>query len=85
MLVLLTEQPGLSLSKMAEALRWYYANGKPNKSLVNRVLATLLKDKLVVKLRGQITLTKLGKDEAAKVGADGETISKVVTKKQEIR
>jgi hypothetical protein len=78
LLLLLQAQPGLSLSKMAEALDWKLANGKPNKSMVSRVLTSLQADKLVVKARGHANLTKLGEAEAekAKVVPTGGTIGK---------
>lgn len=64
LLTLLKEQPGLSLAGMAEALGWTYKDGKPNKTMVNRALKALIQDKLVVKSRGQYTITKAGKNEA---------------------
>jgi hypothetical protein len=67
LLVLLQGRGDLSLSQMAESLGWLLRNGKPHKSLVSRILNTLIKEKLVVKTRGRLALTKAGEAEAAKV------------------
>ena len=58
---------------MAEAVGWYYRDGKPNKSLVNRVLKTLEKEKLIHKSRGYYFLTKTGEAEVKTVKAARET------------
>ena len=68
-LLLLKTQPNLSLAAMAEALGWKYQNGKPNKSLANRVLKTLEKEKLIHKSRGYYFLTKTGEAEVKTVKA----------------
>jgi hypothetical protein len=68
-LVVLEDKEGgnLSLGEIAEKIGWYMKNGKPNKALVHRILATLLHEKLVRKARGNYELTKAGKDAAAAV------------------
>jgi hypothetical protein len=65
LLTLLEKEPRLSLSEMAVKLDWQYKNGLPNTSLAYRMIAALVQDKLVVKKRGKITLTKTGAEEAA--------------------
>jgi Mn-dependent DtxR family transcriptional regulator len=65
LLLLLETNSRLSLAEMAEKLGWQYKNGLPNTSLAYRMLAALVQDKLAVKKRGKITLTKAGEEEAA--------------------
>jgi hypothetical protein len=60
LLVLLQTQPALTLVEMAERLNWNTINGLPNKTLVNRCLAALIKDKLVERKRGKLRVTKAG-------------------------
>jgi hypothetical protein len=67
LLLLLDITPGLSQSKIAEALDWMTAHG-PHKSKVNRALATLLRFRLAEKdNRSKYRLTDKGKKEAAKL------------------
>jgi hypothetical protein len=47
LLYLMREQPGLSLTKMAETLKWFYRDGKPGKSKVYNVMKRLKQRKLV--------------------------------------
>ena len=68
LLVLLQKQPALSLAKMAEALGWKDSKGQPNKTLANRMLGDLIRDRLVARKRGRIELTKAG-EKAAKEAA----------------
>ncbi len=63
LLMLLETEPKLSLSEMAAKLGWQYKNGQPNTSLAYRMIAALVQDKLIVKKRGKITLTKTGAEE----------------------
>ena len=65
LLLLLETNSRLSLAEMAEKLGWQYKNGLPNTSLAYRMLAALVQDKLAVKKRGKITLTKAGEQEVA--------------------
>lgn len=60
LLVLLSGTPHLSLAGMAEQLNWRTSKGEPNRTLVNRTLANLIKDKLIDRKRGRIVLTKDG-------------------------
>ena len=69
LLLILQKQSNLSLAHMAETAEWYYRDGKPNKSLVNRVLKTLEKEKLIHKSRGYYFLTKTGEAEVKTVEA----------------
>ena len=68
LLLLVAEQPALSLTEMAEQLCWKTKTGQPNKSMVNRVLTALISERLVVRRRGKILLTKAG-EKAAKEAA----------------
>ena len=64
-LVLMQEQPGLSMAKMAETLNWTYANGEANKSKVDRIIRALAKQKLVTQnYRGNWQLTEKGTEAA---------------------
>jgi hypothetical protein len=65
LLAFMANNPGLTMRDLADKLGWVYANGKPNQSLVQRVMASLKKDKLVEKKRGRWTLTKSGKKAAS--------------------
>ena len=60
LLILLSGNPHLSLAEMAEKLGWKTSKGEPNRTLVNRTLANLIKDKLVERKRDRIVLTKTG-------------------------
>jgi hypothetical protein len=51
-------RPGLSLAEYASELNWIYADGKPNKSLMQRMLNKLVMDKVVEKRGGHYALTK---------------------------
>jgi AAA domain-containing protein len=64
LLVLMNEQPGLSLADMAGALNWSYSNGEPNKTKVDRLQQKLSKQKLVKKTRDGWQLTKEGEKAA---------------------
>src|SRR5205823_1903379 len=60
----LLNQPGLSLTGMAEHLHWNTMDHKPNKQKVHRVLHELTKSKLVERQRGgRYALTKKGTEE----------------------
>jgi AAA domain/RepB DNA-primase N-terminal domain/Primase C terminal 2 (PriCT-2) len=60
LLVLLSGNPHLSLAEMAVKLGWMNSKGEPNRTLVNRTLANLIKDKLIERKRDRIVLTKDG-------------------------
>jgi hypothetical protein len=65
LLVLMADRPGLSLAEMAQALGWTFQNGELNRSLVQRTLKALTKDKLVENRWGTYTLTRKGREAAA--------------------
>lgn len=67
LLVWLLVNTYISLANTAEKLGWKYLNGQPDKTSVNRALAALLKDKLIGRKRGKITVTEAGK-KAVKAG-----------------
>jgi hypothetical protein len=62
------DQPGRSLTELAEHLCWYTMEGQPHKQKVHRVMKDLQKAKLVEQRRdGHYVLTKnKGEEEAAK-------------------
>ena len=62
------DQPGRSLTELAEHLCWYTMEGQPHKQKVHRVMKDLQKAKLVEQRRdGHYVLTKnTGEEEAAK-------------------
>ena len=64
LLSLMREKPGLSLAVMAKELGWFYSNGAPNKSKVNRALRALMAAKLVTIKNSMWELTKDGRDAA---------------------
>jgi hypothetical protein len=68
-LVLMKQQPGLSLAEMAKTLNWTYSNGDPHKTRVDRTLHKLLRQKLVKQERGGWQLTKEGEKIAAETPA----------------
>lgn len=69
LLALMSSQPNLSLAEMAKALNWFYETGEPNKTLVNRTIPKLQKQKLVKKVRDGWELTKEGKTAAQEAQA----------------
>jgi hypothetical protein len=68
-LVLMKEQPGLSLADMAKTLNWTYSNGEPHKTRVDRTMHKLKQQKLVKQERGCWQLTKEGEKAAAETPA----------------
>ena len=69
-LLLMLEQPGLSMAKMAETQAWFYTDGQPNKSKVDRIIRALAKQKLVTQnYRGNWELTEQGTEAAASAKA----------------
>jgi hypothetical protein len=62
---ILDDGPGKSMSDIAEHFGWVYKSGKPNKSLVQRVIKKLISEKLVAK-RGRIhVVSPKGKEHLA--------------------
>jgi len=51
-------RPGLSIAELAVELEWQYSDGKPNRSLVQRILKILVTDKSIEKKGGGYRLTK---------------------------
>jgi len=69
LLAVLNSKKPLSIADLARACGWFFANGEPYKSKVQRVIDRLLKDKLVRRVRGRrYRLT----DEGRKVGDDAD-------------
>src|SRR5262249_27754997 len=67
-----------SIAGLARACNWTFANGDPAKSKVQRVLARLLADKLVKRVRGRhYRLTDEGRKAAGVAAEDDETEQKV--------
>jgi len=69
LLCMMKSRASLSLSELAEALRWFYKNGGPNTSLVHRMMVKLAKDKLVGMKRDHYELTKKGREAAEDIEA----------------
>src|SRR5262249_39456112 len=65
-----------SIAELAETCGWFFANGEPYKSKVQRVLRRLLDARLVKRVRGKYRLTKEGIEEAG-LDADDETAQRV--------
>jgi hypothetical protein len=60
------DKPGFSLAKLADHLLWSTNDGKPNKSKVQRMMADLVKAKLVENDQGNYILTKKGREKIKK-------------------
>jgi hypothetical protein len=60
-------KPGASLSELALACEWFLSDSTPYKSLVQRVMGRLLRDKLVKKSGRDYELTSAGRAAAAKM------------------
>jgi hypothetical protein len=72
-LVAMLENPGASISSLAEFLSWFFSSGEPAKSRVQRALERLEKDRLVKKQRGTVwELTDAGKAAARKASLKPE-------------
>ena len=67
LLTLLHSQHGLSMRDMAKELGWTYQTGEPNQSLVQRILKSLEKDKLVQNKRGTYSLTSKGREAVGEI------------------
>lgn len=72
-LLVLMNQPGISIAEMAQALGWAYRTGEPDKSRVFRALKTLENDGLAKKRADHWELTKAGREKAARLPPDRET------------
>jgi Bifunctional DNA primase/polymerase, N-terminal/AAA domain/Primase C terminal 2 (PriCT-2) len=58
LMTIMLMRPGLSLAELATELGWQLSDGKPNKSLVQRLVNKLVIEKQVEKKGGHYTLTK---------------------------
>lgn len=70
LLAMMAKMPGASIAVLAEKLEWFTKDGKPYKSLVQRLLDALKKDKLVKKQAGRWVLTTAGEKEVRLVGEE---------------
>ena len=61
------KMPGASLAVLAEKLQWFTKDGKPYKSLVQRLLNALKEEKMIKKESGRWVLTKKGVTEAEEI------------------
>jgi hypothetical protein len=64
LLAAMAKLPGASIADPAQEVRWLTKDGKPYRSLVQRLINALREDKLVKKESGRWVLTKKGKNEA---------------------
>jgi hypothetical protein len=64
LLAVLAKMPGASMADLAQACKWFTADGKPYKSLVQRIMNALKAEKLVKKENGRLVLTKKGRSDA---------------------
>jgi hypothetical protein len=72
LLAAMAKMPGASLADLATDVGWTTKDGKPYRSLVQRLLSALREDKLVKKESGRWVLTKAGIKEAGTVAAQEE-------------
>jgi hypothetical protein len=73
LLRVMLKEPDLTMVKIAERCGWYFADGQPHTTRVQRTLLRLDKDKLVKKPRhGTYELTETGKAEARKIAIKHE-------------
>jgi hypothetical protein len=55
---------------MAETMQWFYGNGEPNKSRVQRIFETLKNDHLAKKVGDHFEATNAGKTKAETIVAN---------------
>ena len=67
LLAAMMKMPGASLAVLAEKLQWFTKDGKPYKSLVQRLLNALKEEKMMKKETGRWVLTEKGAAEAEEV------------------
>ena len=67
LLAAMAKMPGASLAVLAQELEWFTKDGKPYKSLVQRLLSALKEEKMIKKESGRWVLTKKGVAEAEDV------------------
>jgi hypothetical protein len=63
------DRPASSIAELAQAVGWTYQNGNPNRSLVQRLLASLREEKLVEKKGDRWVPTPKGRKAARPEGA----------------
>ena len=68
----MAKMPGASLADLAQEVGWQTKDGKPYRSLVQRLLNALRENKLVKKESGRWVLTKAGMKEARMVSVEDE-------------
>ena len=72
LLAAMAKMPGASLADLATEVGWLTKDGKPYRSLVQRLLSALRENKLVKKEAGRWVLTKAGIKAAGTVAAHEE-------------
>jgi hypothetical protein len=74
-LLALHAQPKASLSELAQTLGWFYKNGEPNRSQVDRVIRKLVGDHMLRKKDNYHELTKRGTDKVAELQQSAKSFS----------
>jgi hypothetical protein len=72
LLVAMAKMPGASIAVLAQEVGWVTRDGKPYKSLVQRLLNAMREEKLIKKEAGRWVLTKKGIAEAREVDVEDE-------------
>jgi hypothetical protein len=72
LLAAMAKMPGASISDLAKECEWSTKDGKPYKSLVQRLLNALREEKMIKKEAGRWVLTKKGLAEAKQSGEESE-------------
>jgi uncharacterized protein YjhX (UPF0386 family) len=65
--------PGASIADLAKECEWFTKDGKPYKSLVQRLINALREAKMIKKEGVRYVLTKKGLAEAKESGDENET------------
>jgi Bifunctional DNA primase/polymerase, N-terminal/AAA domain/Primase C terminal 2 (PriCT-2) len=66
----MASRPASSIAELATTLGWTYGNGRPNRTLVYRLLQGLLKEKLVEKKGQRYVITRKGRTEINEAADD---------------
>jgi len=72
LLAAMAKMPGASIADLAQECEWFTKDGKPYKSLVQRLLNALREEKMIKKESGRWVLTKKGHAEAKESGEENE-------------
>jgi hypothetical protein len=72
LLAVMVRMPGASIADLAQECEWFTKDGKPYKSLVQRLLNALREEKMIKKESGRWVLTKKGCAEANESGEENE-------------